>query len=137
MADIVSDLASQCGVSAEQAKKGLGAVLEMFKKEMPAETYSKVEAAVPGAPDMVAQAEQTPESSGGLLSSITGAIGKIFGGGGGVQAMVAKLGQLGFSADQLKAFVPKVLEFLKGKVPPDVTKQVAGLLGTPEEAVHA
>src|SRR5262245_50308539 len=110
MADIVSDLASQCGISAEQAKKGLGAVLEMFKKEMPAETYSKVEAAVPGAQDMVTQAEQTPESSGGLLSSITGAIGKIFGGGGGVQAMVGKLGQLGFSADQLKTFVPKVME---------------------------
>jgi hypothetical protein len=138
MADIISDLASQCGVSAEQAQKGLGAVLEMFKKELPAETYSKVQAAVPGAEDMVAQAEQTaPEASGGLLGNITSAIGKLFGGGGGVQAMVAKLGQLGFSADQLKAFVPKVLEFLKGKLPADVTKQAAGLLGTPEEVVHS
>jgi hypothetical protein len=58
---------------------------------------------------------------------------KVFGGGSG--AALAKLSQLGFSAEQISAFVPKVLEFLKGKVPDNVLEQVNGLLPQPEEAV--
>ena len=42
--------------------------------------------------------------------------------------LASHLTHLGFSADQLKSFLPGVLEFLKSKLPPDVVKQVSAFL---------
>ena len=135
MADI-NELASKAGVSPEQAQKGLGAILGFFKSHLPADTYAQVSAAVPGG-DSAAEAEpQAQESSGGLLSALTGAIGKLFGGGGGVQELAARFTQMGFSTEQFQAFLPRVMEFLEGKLPADVMKQVSGLLPAHQESAH-
>jgi hypothetical protein len=58
--------------------------------------------------------------------------GKLF--GGGASAALAKLTSLGFFANQVKSFLPKVLAFLKGKLPPEAMKQISGLLPVGEEA---
>jgi hypothetical protein len=101
-----------------------------MKSKLPADAYSKINAAVPDADGMIAAAKAAPETSGGILGAVAGAVGKIF--GGGACELVSKLTQLGFSADQLRAFVPKVLEFLKSKLPPDVLKQVSALIPAQE-----
>jgi hypothetical protein len=136
MADIVSELAGKCGISPELAKKGLGAVLAYCKTSLPAETYAKVSAVVPGADTMAAEAEATPAPSGGVLSAITGAVGKLFGGGGGEGELLSRLSGAGFSADQIQSFLPCVLETLKGKLPDDVMKHITDKLPTPEAAAH-
>ena len=134
MADVISDLAGKCGISPEMARKGLGAVLALFKDKLPDESFARLSAAVPNSDAMLEEAEATPESSDSVLGAISGMAGKLFGGGTG--ALLGKFTQLGFSPDQIGAFAPKVLEFLKGKVPDNVLKQVAGLLPQPEEAAH-
>jgi Protein of unknown function VcgC/VcgE (DUF2780) len=131
--DILTQLADRSGISADQARKGLGAVLEFIKGKLPADSFAKVTATVPGAERMMAAAQNAPESSGGILGAVTGAVGKLF--GGGAAELVSKLTQHGFSAEQLQSFVPNVVEFLKSRLPEDVTKKIAGLL--PAEAVAA
>src|SRR4051812_9875424 len=100
--DVITTLASRCGINADQARKGLGAVLEFIKGKLPADAFSKVTAAVPGSERMMAAAQEAPESSGGILGAVTGAVtgavGKLFGGGAG--ELVSKLTQHGFSAEQ-------------------------------------
>jgi hypothetical protein len=134
MADLINDLANKAGISPEQAQNGLGAVLRFFKNNLPADTYAKIRAAVPGGDS--AAAEPPAEEPGGLLSGLTGAIGKFFGGGGGGPELVAKLNKLGFSAEQLQAFLPRVMESLKGKLPEDVMQKISGLLPTHQESTH-
>jgi uncharacterized protein (DUF2267 family) len=135
MAELINELASQSGISTEQAQKGLGAVLGFLKSRLPADTYARVSAAVPDGASAAA-AEPPAQEPGGLLSGLAGAIGKLFGGGGAAQELVAKFTHLGFSAEQLQTFLPRVMEFLRGKLPDDVMKQISGLLPAPQESAH-
>jgi hypothetical protein len=129
MADIISELASKSGVGSDLAKKGLGALLLFVKEKLPADSLSKVLSAIPGGDNMMAAAAETgPEPSAGVLSTIGGLAGKLFGGGGGATALVSKLTQLGFSAEQLQKFLPTVLEFLKSRLPPDIMNKIATLI---------
>jgi hypothetical protein len=135
VSDFISELASKSGVNLDMARKGLGALLAFFKEKLPADTFAKVTTAVPGAEGLMAEAAAAPEAhaEGGVLHTLTEWAGKLFGGGGAAAAM-AKLTSLGLSADQVKSFVPKVLAFLQGKLPPDAMKQISGLLPVGEEA---
>jgi hypothetical protein len=83
---------------------------------------------------MAAAAEKSSETSGGVLSAVSGLAGKIFGGAAGASALVSKLTQLGFSADQLQRFIPTVVEFLKNKLPDDVMKKITALIPAGTEA---
>jgi hypothetical protein len=128
MADIVSELAGRAGVTPEQAKLGLGIILGLAKAKLPAETFAKVQAAIPGADDMIAAAQpEQGASSGGLLGSLADLAGKVLGGGGGA----ALLERLGLSPEQAEKFLPVALNLLKGKLPDDVMKQLGGLLPAP------
>jgi hypothetical protein len=135
MADLISDLAGKCGISPDLARKGLGAVLGVLKGHLPEESYAKLSAAVPGSDAALAAAQSTPEASGGVLGAIGDMAGKLFG-SGGTGELLAKLTALGFTPDQIGTFMPKVLEFLKGKLPDSVIEQVAKLLPQPEAAAH-
>ena len=133
MADPIDELASKTGISPDQAKKGLGAVLAVCKDKLPADVYSRIESAVPGSDDAVQAAKADPESSGGgFLGAIAGLAGKIFG-EGGTSALVSKLSGLGFSAEQVKDFLANVFAFLKDKLPEDTMKKVSALFPTGEE----
>jgi hypothetical protein len=131
MADIITELASKCHISPDMVKKGLGTLLAAFKHALPAEGFAKIESAIPGAANMLADAEAQGEAvSGGLLGAIKDMAGKLFG-GGSPDALAAHFGKLGFSAQQFEHFLPQVVDFLKGKLPPDLMKHVSALL--PEE----
>lgn len=132
MADIVSELAGKCGISAESAQKGLGAVLGFLKDKLPAEAFAKISAAVPGADGMVAAADSG--ESAGVMGAITGAVGKLFGGNAG--DVLARVGQTGMTPGQLQDLIPKVMEFLRGKLPASVMDQISRLLPVPQEAAQ-
>jgi len=125
VSDFVTDLAAKSGLSAEQAKKGLGVLLSFLKEKFPAELFSKVEAAVPDPQGLMNTAKDVKERSGGVLSSITESLGKLF--GGNAAALASKLSHAGMSADQIHKFFENVFGFLKDKLPPDALKQLGGL----------
>jgi hypothetical protein len=57
---------------------------------------------------------------------VSAAVSKLV--GGGAAELTNRLSQLGFSAEQLKRFLPSVLEFLKSKLPGDVLKHASAHL---------
>jgi hypothetical protein len=134
VSDFISELANRSGIKVDMARKGLGALLAYFKEKLPADTFAKVNAAVPGPEALMADAEGAPEAhaEGGVMHTLTEWAGKLF--GGGAPAALARLNSLGFSADQVKSFLPNVLGFLRGKLPPEAMKQVSDLLPVGEEA---
>jgi hypothetical protein len=127
MADFISDLATKSGVSPDLAGKGVGAILAVFKDKLPASTFAEVLSAIPNASNLMAAAQAPQESSsGGLLGAVGGAVSKLVWGGAG--EVTSRFTQLGFSAGQLKRFLPSVVEFFKNKLPADVMKQASALL---------
>jgi hypothetical protein len=134
MADIASELAKACGISAESAQKALGVILGLLKSKLPAESFTRLSSAIPGADGMMEAAADLGQEGTGILEAVKGAFGKIL--GSGTEATLARFAQLGLSPDQIQAFIPKVLEFLKGKLPENVMTQIKGHLPTPQETAH-
>jgi hypothetical protein len=129
MADIVSELAARAGVTPEQAKVCLGIILGLAKAKLPADTFAKVQAAVPGADDMIAAAgADQGVSSGGILGGLAGLAGKFLGGEGGAAAALARLG---LSPEQAEQVLQAAAGLLKGRLPDDVMKQLGGVLPAP------
>jgi uncharacterized protein (DUF2267 family) len=133
MADFISDLATKAGVSPDMARKGVGAILALLKEKLPAGSFSQVLSAIPNANNLMADAQESQEGSGGgVLGAVSAAVSKLV--GGGAAELTNRLSKLGFSAEQLERFLPKVLEFLKSKLPADVLKHASAHLpaGGPE-----
>jgi hypothetical protein len=131
MADSISALAEQAGITPEQAQKGVGALLAFLKQHLPADTASKVLGAFPDSEGMMAAADVGGEKpSGGVLGAVAGAVGKLFSGKAGV--ILAQFQKLGLSAEQIKKFIAGAIELLRSKLPADVMKQVNHLLPAPE-----
>jgi len=139
MADLVAELANQCGISPDLARQGLGTLLSFFKDKLSPETYSQISSAI-GTCDLEATAdacEGSPAaaSSGGLMGAIGDMASKLLGGGEAGE-LVSKLTKQGFTPDQLATFLPSVLQCLKGKLSDDQLKQIEGLVPTPELTAH-
>ena len=128
MADVITELASKSGISHALAKRGLGTLLAALQHVLPADSFAKIEGAIPGAANMLADAQAQGEApTGGVLGAIKDMAGKLFG-GGSAAALAAHFGKLGFSPDQVKHFFAQVVEFLRSRLPPDVMKHVSALL---------
>jgi len=128
MADIITELAGKIGISPETAKRGLGTLLAALQHVLPAESFAKIEGAIPGAANMLADAQAQGEApAGGVLGAIKDMAGKLFG-GGSASALAAHFGKLGFSPDQVRHFIAQVVEFLRSRLPPDLMKHVSALL---------
>jgi hypothetical protein len=129
MGDIVNSLSSETGIDADMIRKGLGAVLKMLQDQLPPELFSKVQGALPDTHALISASESTGEKAGGLVQAVTNLAGKLFGEKGEAATdLFTRLTEHGFSADQLKAFVPRVLEYLKDLVPPEILKKIEGLI---------
>jgi hypothetical protein len=132
MSDIVADLAARSGLTPEQVHKALGAVLSFAKKSLPESAFNQLSAAVPDSAQMMAAAETHEESSGGILDTLKGMAGKMFGGGSSA-ALLSKLSSLGISAEKLQSFLSQVVQSLKGKCPDSVVEKLNELVPTPQE----
>ena len=130
MSDLANTLATETGISGEQAHKGLGALLSFLKERLGEENFQKLEAAIPGAASMISNFEASQETSrGGLFETVTALAGKLFGGKaeGGAE-LLASLSKLGFQSGQIEAFLPKALEFIKNHLPPELIERVMASL---------
>jgi hypothetical protein len=130
MSDLANQLATETGVTGEQAHKGLGALLSFLKEQLGDENFQKLEAAIPGAASMISSFEAAQGTSqGGLFETVAALAGKLFGGkaGGGAE-LLAALSKLGFQPGQIEAFLPKALEFLKNHLPPELVERVMASL---------
>jgi uncharacterized protein (DUF2267 family) len=132
MSDLIASIAAQTGIDPETARKGLGAVLTWVKTQISPEHFEKVQAAIPRAPEMIAEAKTTEDDSApnqGLVGAITGMAGKLFGGKAGADAnLLSSLASLGLKPDQIHAFASKVFELLKNHLPPEIVDRIKSAL---------
>jgi hypothetical protein len=126
MADLVAELASKAGVSADQARKGVGAVLEFLKSKLPNTDFSHIQKAIPGADQMIADAQKLPASSSGLLGKMGDMAGKLFGGGSG--EMMNKLANTGMSGEQITGFLPTLFDKIKRFLPDWLVQKIESLI---------
>ena len=142
MDELLQKLAEGVGISPETARGGVGAVLSFLKEKLPDGMFGHVEDSVPEADGMVKAFEaKNGSSGGGLISAVTGMAGKLLGGSGADAArLIEMLAKSGLSMSQVASFLPKVLDFLRPYLPPEVLEKVSELIGsaiakTPSEGV--
>lgn len=110
--DLVSLLMDSLGVTRAQATGGAGAIFSSAKSKLPAEDFSKVEAAVPGMDELLQSAPSTTRASNMIQA------GKSFLGGGtetlqGITGLADSFSQLGLSPDMVGQFMPVILDYVQ------------------------
>lgn len=64
MDELISRITANVGIDAETARKAVGMILGFLENEGPADQVAKMQAAMPGAQELIAEA---PESGGGVM----------------------------------------------------------------------
>jgi len=107
-------LTQRTGVTEAQAQGGAGALFQVAKKTMQADSFSQLEQSVPGMQEMLgAVPAQTQQGSwAGKLSSITGASG---GTAGNLLSVVSSFQQQGMSPQMVQQFIPVVIDYVKAR----------------------
>lgn len=136
MSELMETLASQAGISPELAKNGVGAFLSYSKEHVGDDVIVDFQSALPNAHKLIESANQAKAEAGsdGLDGIVTGLAGRLLGGqAGDITKLFGVLTSLGFSAHQLEAFLPKIIEILHTLLPSDLLGKLGGLgLGLPE-----
>jgi hypothetical protein len=132
MADIVTSLSSRTGIDEEMVRKGLGALLTFLQKSLPPDLFGKLQAALPGAPEMLSACGPDQGGTGsGLLGLVSGLAAKLLGGNAGNGAhLLSELSNVGLSAEQIEAFLPQAFDHLKEYLPAELLEQVKAALPT-------
>lgn len=130
MSELASNLSSDTGVSPDLVHQGLGAILDFLRQHVGPEIFDRVQAAVPGASDFIQRFQSAVEGSkGGLFEALAGLAGKLLGGRAQeVTQLLESFTKLGFKPEQIEAFLPRALEFIKSHLPADLIEQILAKL---------
>lgn len=121
MKELIDQLTKQLGVSGTQAEGGAAVLLKAARDKMGGEEFGKLLGGVPGLNDLLKKAPASGGGLGGLLGGIAGAVG---GNAGLIATIVGGFGKLGLSAEDAKRFAPVMMDYLRGKVGPDITSKL-------------
>ena len=131
MPETTEALSSETGLPEDLVHKGLGAIIGFFKQHLDGETFQRIQAALPGATDFLNRFESSPEAAGagGLISALTGLAAKFLGGGAGdLSKLLESFTKLGFKPEQIEAFLPKAIAFIRSHLPADLVQQILSKL---------
>lgn len=127
MADLISTLKSETGLDTDTTTRGLGAVLNFLKEQLPPELFSQVEGAVPQVQAAIRAFLSSDGSAGG--AGLLGKVGELFGGlfgsnAGALPELFEMLSKSGLSLEQAKAFLPAAIAALRTYLPDGLLDQV-------------
>jgi hypothetical protein len=131
MSEAANALSTETGVSTDLVHKGLGAILSFLKQHLGEETFERIQAAIPDASSFLNRFESSPEAAkgGGLLGTLADVAGKFLGGkAGDAGKLLESFGKLGFTPEQIEAFLPKALAFIQSHLPADLVQQILAKL---------
>ncbi|MDP3521180.1 MAG: DUF2780 domain-containing protein [Hydrogenophaga sp.] len=106
-------LMQRTGATAAQAQGGAGALFQIAKTKMSADSFTQLEQSVPGIQGMLGAAAPAQSQQGGLagqLSSIAGASG---GTAGTLISAASAFQQQGMSPAMVQQFIPVVIDYVK------------------------
>jgi hypothetical protein len=110
---LTSMLSSQLGVTADQAKGGVGSYLTLAKEKLAKGDFDKVAAVVPGASKYMESAKQLGAVSGPLKS---------------VAGLNGALGKLGIAPETAAKFVPAITDYLGKAGGSNLTKILSSVM---------
>jgi hypothetical protein len=105
-------LGSKLGLSPDQSKAGVGAILAYAEGALPSTDFQKISAAIPGAGDNI----QAAKDAGGVTGPITDEAG-----------LNAAFGKLGISPETASQLVPTVTDYVGKVAGPDTANLLKGL----------
>lgn len=111
MDDLIRKLTKDLGVSRDQARGGLVALLRTGEQNMSRPDFEQFVAEIPGADKLLRNA---PAQS--TLSSLAGGLGSLLGGRSGAgrwAGLAASFNELGIDLDTAKRFGPIVIEYVR------------------------
>ena len=111
MDDLIRKLTRDLGVSRDQAKGGLVALLRAGQQNMERKDFEQFVADIPGADKLLKNA---PAQS--TLSSLAGGLGSLLGGRSGAgrwEGLAASFSELGVDLDTAKKFGPIVIDYVR------------------------
>jgi hypothetical protein len=123
--ELIDSLTAQLGVSGTQAEGGAAVLLKAAKDKMGGEEFGRLLGGVPGIDDLLRKVPASGGGLGGLLGGIAGAVG---GNAGLIATIVGGFGRLGLSVEDAKRFAPVMMDYLRGKVGPDVAAKLEEVL---------
>jgi hypothetical protein len=103
-------LVQRTGVTGAQAQGGAGALFQIAKTKMKADSFAQLEQAVPGMQGMLGAAPSQPGGLAGGLSSLAGSSG---GTAGTLLAAASAFQQQGMSPAMVQQFIPVVIDYVK------------------------
>ena len=109
--DLVQQIMAQLGLGEDQAKGGLGLLLQQAKEKLGATDFGKIKDIIPQADALVGAA---PAESGGMIGAI-GGLAKAFGakGLGDAAKMLDGFSKLGIAKEKIAVFVKLVLDYVQ------------------------
>jgi Protein of unknown function VcgC/VcgE (DUF2780) len=131
MPDTMNALSTETGLSTDLVHKGLGAILSFLKQHLGEDVFERIQSAMPDASRSLERFESSPESQGGggLLGTLTGLAGRILGGNAGdAGKLLESFSKLGFTPEQIEAFLPRALAFIQSHLPADLIQQILAKL---------
>ncbi|MCX7102624.1 MAG: DUF2780 domain-containing protein [Methylobacter sp.] len=107
-------LMQKTGVSGAQAQSGAGALFQIAKNKMSADSFTQLEQSVPGMQGMLGAATPAlaqPSGLAGTLSSLAG--GASGGTAGSLLSVASAFQQQGMSPTMIQQFIPVVIDYVK------------------------
>ena len=120
MQELITQISSATGLSAEKTEKALGIMLGLLKTQGNQAKVGELMDKLPGAAELAAQHGGDGAGRGGLLGMLGGGLM------GGPLAAITKLSAVGLTMDQIKQVGTLTLDYAKQKAGSDLVKDVAG-----------
>jgi hypothetical protein len=105
-------LGSKLGLSPEQSKAGVGAILSYAEGALPSADFQKISAAIPGAGDNI----QAAKDAGAVTGPITDQAG-----------LTSAFGKLGISPEVANQLIPAVTDYVGKVAGPETANLLKGL----------
>jgi uncharacterized protein (DUF2267 family) len=130
MTDLIQSLSSETGAAPDMIRNALGAIFGFLRKHLDPGLVDQIEAHVPGASELP-QGAETAERPG-LLGTLSGVVGKVFGGRVGEGAdLISHLSGTGLSPENIKIVLSKVVAYLEAHLPPELFEQIKAHFNLP------
>lgn len=126
MTELIGKLVSNLNINEDQAKGGLGSILNLAKDKLDGGDFSKITDVISGASELMGNAPKTESTSAsGLFGSVTSALGVDTGSIGTLMSLAGQFKSLNLDSDMIAKFAPIIMDFLKEKGG-DSLKEIAG-----------
>ena len=102
MEQIIAAIAAKVGIGEDQAKQGVGIMLNFLMKEGDAGVVGQLVSKIPGADDLLAAHTADEGGSGGGLGGMMGGLAGAMGGGGGIMGLAGQLQGIGLDMGEIQ-----------------------------------